>query len=102
MTNAETVTVYFYEDSYQYNAKEVLKPASSSDLMTGILEELNHQYNYRATDRALWATVKQNGEELFRLTRHTASIANVWDMSTDERYSYMPLESYTLTCIRRW
>ena len=102
MANADTVTVYFYEAYYQYKAEEVLKPASSSDLMTGILEELNHQYNYRATDEDLWAIVKQNGEELYRLVRRSASRAVVWDVRTGEYFNYMPLVSYTLTCIKRW
>lgn len=96
-----TYTIRFYEGSYQYNSIEAVAPESSSDLFTGVLEELNHQYNYRATDKDLWATVKlEGGSEIYRISRLNkglVEIRNAVDFNTP--YKFMPLEAYSLTRI---
>lgn len=102
MTNVETVTVRFYEESYQYSAKEVLKPTTTSNLLSGILEELNHQFNYRPTEKSLWATVLENGKEVFRVSREAKSEVTVMDLEYRETFNYKPSESYSLTCVARF
>jgi hypothetical protein len=74
-----TLEIRFYEGSYQYKVLEVIEPASNADLFTGVLEELNHQYNYRPTVEDLWVIVLSTDtkEELFRIERIAADAVKV-------------------------
>jgi hypothetical protein len=90
--------IRFYEGSYQYNAIEVETPPSTTELFTGILEEFNHQYNYRPTNQDLWATVIMDGAEIYRVERLNNGTVQVREASKfDQPYKFMPLEAYTLT-----
>jgi len=100
---AETNIIRFYEGSYQYNVIEVLAPRTNTELFTGVLEELNHQYNYRPTEKDLWADiVTGNKEKLFRITYKDKKTVTVWDLETDERYSFSPLLGYSLVHLARY
>ena len=57
-----TTTINFYEGSYQFNS-------ITTDLNVSpdfIEMKLAKQYEYRATNESLWATVKQNSKEISR------------------------------------
>ena len=49
--------INFYEESYQYNTKELADGfvTNLARLGSGMLTELNHQFNYRPTLKDLWA-----------------------------------------------
>jgi hypothetical protein len=99
---AETNIIRFYEGSYQYNVIEVLAPNTDTELFTGVLEELNHQYNYRPTSESLWADiVTSNKEKIFRITYKDKKTVTVWDLETDDRYSFSPLQEYSLVHLAR-
>ena len=68
--------IRFYEGSYQYNSAEmdvVSNFRSLAEFASGVLLELNYQYNYRKTDKDLWAecicTVDGKVSEHYRVTR---------------------------------
>jgi hypothetical protein len=100
---AETNIIRFYEGSYQYDVIEAQAPRTNAELFTGVLEELNHQYNYRPTEKDLWADiVTSNKEKLFRITYKDKKTVTVWDLETDERYSFSPLQGYSLVHLARY
>lgn len=51
--------VRFYEGSYQYRESQidVSSVRSLPHLGSGVLMELNHQYNYRPTYESLWSEI---------------------------------------------
>lgn len=67
--------INFYEGSYQYNTKELADGfvPNLSRLGSGMLTELNHQFNYRPTNESLWAecvvTIDNEVVEQYRVTR---------------------------------
>jgi len=67
--------INFYEESYQYNTKELANGfvTNLTRLGSGILTELNHQFNYRPTLKDLWAectvTVDNEVVEQYRVIR---------------------------------
>lgn len=67
--------INFYEGSYQYNTKELADGfvTNLAKLGSGMLTELNHQFNYRPTNESLWAecivTVDNEVVEQYRVTR---------------------------------
>ena len=69
--------IRFYEGSYQYNSKELADGyvTNLARLGSGMLTELNHQFNYRPTLKDLWAecivTVDNEVVERYRVTRVT-------------------------------
>jgi hypothetical protein len=101
MLNLQSLVIYFYEGSNQYNAIRVLKPNKESEIFTGVLEELNHQYNYRPTEEKLWAEVL-DGEVIFTITRLAKDRAVIYNQETGERYIFLGLEEYSFTRIARW
>ena len=90
------LTIRFYEGSYQYKSAEVIEPNTDSNLFTGIGNELYHQYKHRSTTKDLWTVVIKDDEEIFRVTRISNSQTEVWDMVTDTKYNFTPLEDYDL------
>jgi hypothetical protein len=78
-----------------YNEIEVLGPLTESKICSGILSELSHQMNYRPTSESLWAKVKLDGAELYRVTFVNKNRGQVWNIGSDERYEFMPLEEYS-------
>jgi hypothetical protein len=102
MLNAETLVVRFYENSYQYNAIEVLKPVTLAEIAAGVLTELNHQYNYRPTKEALWAVVLEGGEKVFQISRVDAKTVGILDYAFEEKYQYNPTQQYIFTRVARW
>ena len=55
-------TIHFYEGSYKFNS-------ISTDLNVSpdfIEMKLAEQYEYRATNESLWATINQNSKEIAR------------------------------------
>jgi hypothetical protein len=90
------LTIRFYEGSYQYKSAEVIEHKTDSNLFTGILNELNHQYNHRPTAKDLWTVVIKDDEEIFRVIRSSKSQVSVWEMTTDTKYNFTPLEKYDL------
>lgn len=67
--------INFYEGSYQYDSKELADGyvTNLARLGSGMLSELNHQFNYRPTLNNLWAecivTVNTEVVEQYRVTR---------------------------------
>lgn len=94
----ETYIIRLFEGSYLYSEKEVLGPLPSHLLFAGVLEELNHQYNYRPTEEALWAKIiqEESGEELYRVSRKSSGKVTVREVSNfDKPFEFVPLESYS-------
>jgi hypothetical protein len=57
-----TTTINFYEGSYCYNSI-----TTDLNVSTDFIEmKLAKQYEYRATEESLWATINQNGKEISR------------------------------------
>ena len=67
--------IRFYEGSYQYDSRELADGfvTNLARLGSGMLSELNHQFNYRPTLNNLWAecivTVDNEVVEQYRVTR---------------------------------
>ena len=67
--------INFYEGSYQYKTTQLASGfvTNLSRLGSGMLSELNHQFNYRPTLNELWAecivTVDNEVVEQYRVTR---------------------------------
>jgi hypothetical protein len=67
--------INFYEESYQYNTKELADGfvTNLARLGSGMLTELNHQFNYRPTLKDLWAecvvTIDNKVVEQYRVIR---------------------------------
>ncbi len=93
----QTYIIQLFEGSYMYNEIEVLGSLTESQIFTGVLEELNHQYNYRPTDRDLWAKVMtKERAELYRVTRLNKGLGVIRQVSNwDNEFRFMPLEEYS-------
>ena len=98
----QTYIIQLFEGSYMYNEIEVLGPLTESKICSGILSELSHQMNYRPTSESLWAKVKLDGAELYRVTFVNKNRGQVWNIGSDERYEFMPLEDYNFTKLARY
>ena len=74
MRDMKTI-INFYEGSYQYNTKELADGfvTNLARLGSGMLTELNHQFNYRPTLKDLWAecvvTIDNEVVEQYRVIR---------------------------------
>jgi hypothetical protein len=99
----QTLQIAFYEDTYQYSNMTVKTPETKEQLIAGVLEELNHQFNYRLTGETLWASVKDTAtnKELFRIARLDKETATVVEVHKDHNsnYKFTVKEPYSLTGI---
>lgn len=53
-------TISFYEGSYQF-LRLVVEDTTVNNLCAGALNKLKEQFEYRATDRDLWAEIQSEG-----------------------------------------
>jgi len=78
--------IRFYEGSNKYSEKELADKSidNLTRLASGILNELNHQYNYRPTNEWLWAecivTVDDKVIEQYRISRITKNQLRLLDV----------------------
>ena len=105
-----SIKIMFYEGSYQYNVVMAQMPEKTSpvhgpesNLYAGVLDELNHQFNYRPTKQDLWAIVESEGKELCRVVREQSSKATIkiFDGLKLNSFGFVPLEKYSLIFINQ-
>lgn len=91
--------INFYEGSYQYNTKELADGfvTNLARLSSGMLTELNHQFNYRPTNESLWTecivTVDNEVVEQYRVTRigkTQLKLVDVLEGMEEIRIPYIP------------
>jgi hypothetical protein len=112
MDTSKVLSVRLYENSYQYEELIVSANCIVSQLFTGVLNQLNHQNDYRESNN-LWATISENVNgkwiENWRLIRVSNKIVKVVDyregvsplINNPTQFNFTPLDDYSLTVIRR-
>ena len=99
--------INFYEGSYRYNTKELADGfvTNLARLGSGILSELNHQFNYRPTPNDLWAecvvTIDNEVVEQYRVIRVSPTQLEMRDVLEEMEELKIPVflnEMLTFKC----
>ena len=86
--------INFYEDTNQFNQKEVEFVSYDKDsLFDYVSEKLNRQMDlgdFEAIHQFQWASIWIEGKPGYTVTRVSDTEVTVWDSTTGERYPYTP------------